>query len=82
MTFNLSLSVPGPIADAREPERLPDGTASIASQLKSGFSHDVSALWQAERQLHKVIMNGLCNEERRSLITLIVHVHLSDLPFG
>jgi porphobilinogen synthase len=31
-----------------------DGTASIASQLKSGYNHAVSAMWQAERQLHKV----------------------------
>ncbi|KJK65898.1 euALADPBGScysteinerich [Aspergillus parasiticus SU-1] len=30
-----------------------DGTASIASQLKSGYNHTVSAMWQAERQLHK-----------------------------
>ncbi|KAI0193240.1 delta-aminolevulinic acid dehydratase [Xylaria flabelliformis] len=30
-----------------------DGTAAIASQLKSGYNHAVSALWQAERQLHK-----------------------------
>lgn len=32
-----------------------DGTASIASQLKSGYNHAVSAAWQAERHLHKVI---------------------------
>lgn len=31
-----------------------DGSAIIASQLKSGFNHAVSAAWQAERQLHKV----------------------------
>ena len=31
-----------------------DGTASIHSQLKSGYNHAVSAMWQAERQLHKV----------------------------
>ncbi|GAW19254.1 hypothetical protein ANO14919_087390 [Xylariales sp. No.14919] len=30
-----------------------DGTASIASQLKSGYNHAVSSMWQAERQLHK-----------------------------
>ncbi|KAL3465044.1 hypothetical protein BJX64DRAFT_75598 [Aspergillus heterothallicus] len=30
-----------------------DGTAQIASQLKSGYNHTVSAMWQAERQLHK-----------------------------
>ncbi|KAF2717192.1 delta-aminolevulinic acid dehydratase [Polychaeton citri CBS 116435] len=30
-----------------------DGTASITSQLKSGYNHAVSAMWQAERQLHK-----------------------------
>ncbi|KAI1189232.1 delta-aminolevulinic acid dehydratase [Nemania serpens] len=30
-----------------------DGTAAIASQLKSGYNHAVSAMWQAERQLHK-----------------------------
>ncbi|KAJ6119066.1 hypothetical protein N7471_013017 [Penicillium samsonianum] len=32
----------------------PDGTARIFSQLKSGYNHTVSAMWQAERQLHKV----------------------------
>ncbi|KAJ6779388.1 hypothetical protein PWT90_03943 [Aphanocladium album] len=32
-----------------------DGSASIASQLKSGFNHTVSAMWQAERQLHKAM---------------------------
>ncbi|PLN76742.1 delta-aminolevulinic acid dehydratase [Aspergillus taichungensis] len=37
-------------ADALFPR---DGTASIASQLKSGYNHKVSAMWQAERQLHK-----------------------------
>ncbi|KAJ5372012.1 Porphobilinogen synthase [Penicillium concentricum] len=31
-----------------------DGTAHISSQLKSGYNHTVSAMWQAERQLHKV----------------------------
>ncbi|OGE47206.1 hypothetical protein PENARI_c055G12054 [Penicillium arizonense] len=31
----------------------PDGTARIFSQLKSGYNHTVSAMWQAERQLHK-----------------------------
>lgn len=31
-----------------------DGTASIASQLKSGYNHAVSAAWQSERHLHKV----------------------------
>ncbi|KAL4875685.1 tetrapyrrole biosynthesis, porphobilinogen synthase [Aspergillus karnatakaensis] len=30
-----------------------NGTAQIASQLKSGYNHTVSAMWQAERQLHK-----------------------------
>ncbi|EFR03063.1 delta-aminolevulinic acid dehydratase [Nannizzia gypsea CBS 118893] len=30
-----------------------DGTAQISSQLKSGYNHTVSAIWQAERQLHK-----------------------------
>lgn len=35
-----------------------DGTATIASQLKSGFNHAVSAMWQADRQLHKVIFSS------------------------
>ncbi|KAJ5297582.1 Porphobilinogen synthase [Penicillium antarcticum] len=30
-----------------------DGTAQISSQLKSGYNHTVSAMWQAERQIHK-----------------------------
>lgn len=33
---------------------LRDTTAEINSQLKSGYNHAVSAMWQAERQLHKV----------------------------
>ena len=37
-----------------DPHRPWDGTAKIASQLKSGYNHAVSAMWQAERQLHKV----------------------------
>ncbi|KAL2783328.1 tetrapyrrole biosynthesis, porphobilinogen synthase [Aspergillus keveii] len=35
------------------PQWTQDGTAHIASQLKSGYNHTVSAMWQAERQLHK-----------------------------
>ena len=39
---------------ANDPHWPRDGTANIASQLKSGYNHAVSAMWQAERQLHKV----------------------------
>ncbi|KAF9883355.1 hypothetical protein FE257_003571 [Aspergillus nanangensis] len=32
-----------------------DGTSPISSLLKSGYNHRVSAMWQAERQLHKAM---------------------------
>ncbi|KAL4807458.1 delta-aminolevulinic acid dehydratase [Aspergillus unguis] len=32
-----------------------DSTSQIASQIKSGYSHNVSAMWQAEKQLHKAM---------------------------
>lgn len=43
-----------PSIDGNSTSHPSDGTAKIASQLKSGFNHEVSAMWQAERQLHKV----------------------------
>ncbi|KAM5471332.1 Aminolevulinate dehydratase [Microsporum audouinii] len=39
--------------DSSSAQRAPDGTAQISSQLKSGYNHAVSAMWQAERHLHK-----------------------------
>ncbi|EFR02786.1 delta-aminolevulinic acid dehydratase [Nannizzia gypsea CBS 118893] len=43
--------VPSGVADRSQWPR--DGTASIGSQLKSGYNHAVSAMWQSEKLLHK-----------------------------
>jgi hypothetical protein len=61
-----------------------DGTASIASQLKSGYNHAVSAIWQAERQLHKVSAPDVtcsmgCNMLNKNPAG---HVHLPRFPVG
>ncbi|PYH94190.1 aldolase [Aspergillus ellipticus CBS 707.79] len=49
--FPASTQVTAPTGSEIEWPR--DGTAQITSPLKSGYNHAVSAMWQAERHLHK-----------------------------